>query len=256
MLLQPKKIKNPPVAPMAGNANFGGCILDPAGCVCEGCNIRPLSMCNVLTSDEMRHFRELGHSVAYNPKATLFVQDDPADHIFNLTEGMVRLYKLLPDGRRQIVGFALPGDFLGLALEPSYSFSVDAVTGAVACRFPRKIFEEYVDRTPVLMKRLHQSTTNELMMARQQMVLLGRRTAEERIAAFLVGLRNRLYRVGYRSATLALPMSRQDIADYLGLTIETVSRTLTKLARDKVILIVPNGVRFLMTDKLETMAAQ
>jgi cAMP-binding proteins - catabolite gene activator and regulatory subunit of cAMP-dependent protein kinases len=203
----------------------------------------------------MKSFRTLGHSVAFNPKTPLFAQDDPAESVYNLTEGMVRLYKLLPDGRRQIVGFALPGDFLGLALEDNYSFSADAVTTAISCRFSRRIFESYVDQTPALLKRLHQSATYELTLAREQMVLLGRRSAEERIAAFLVGLRDRLYRIGYQSATLNLPMSRQDIADFLGLTIETVSRTFTKLAKDKVILIVPDGVRFLKTEKLETMAA-
>ncbi len=255
MLLRPKKIKGTPREPAIGDANCGGCILDPAGCLCEGCRIRSLSVCNVLSAEEMKSFRTLGHSVAFNPKTPLFAQDDPAESVYNLTEGMVRLYKLLPDGRRQIVGFALPGDFLGLALEDNYSFSADAVTTAISCRFSRRIFESYVDQTPALLKRLHQSATYELTLAREQMVLLGRRSAEERIAAFLVGLRDRLYRIGYQSATLNLPMSRQDIADFLGLTIETVSRTFTKLAKDKVILIVPDGVRFLKTEKLETMAA-
>ncbi|MEN3931649.1 helix-turn-helix domain-containing protein [Microvirga sp. W0021] len=254
MLLQPKKFKDP-VEPAFGDPNCGGCVLDPSGCLCDGCKIRPLSVCNVLNEQEIKTFRNLGHSVGYNAKTSLFSQDEEADAVFNLTEGMVRLYKLLPDGRRQIVGFALPGDFLGLAFEPTYSFSADAVTSAVACRFPRKLFEAYVDQTPALLKRLHEAATYELTLAREQMVLLGRRSAEERIAAFLIGLRDRLYRIGYHSPTLRLPMSRQDIADFLGLTIETVSRTLTKLAKDKVILIVPDGIRFLKMEKLETLAA-
>lgn len=255
MLLRPKKFKGSPANPSLGDPDCGGCILDPDGCVCEGCKIKQLSVCNVLSAEELNNFRTLGHSVAFNSKVTLFTQDDPADAVYNLTEGMVRLYKLLPDGRRQIVGFALPGDFLGLALEDNYSFSADAVTPAVSCRFPRKLFEAYLDTTPALLKRLHQAATYELTLAREQLVLLGRRSAEERIAAFLIGLRDRLYRIGYESPTLNLPMSRQDIADFLGLTIETVSRTITKLARDKVILIVPDGIRFLRTEKLETLAA-
>ncbi len=254
MLTRPKKLKTSAQAKGAGEAECGGCVLDSDGCLCDGCKIRFLSICNILSDDELKNFRTLGHSVSFGSKVSLFAQDDPADAVYNLTEGMVRLYKLLPDGRRQIVGFALPGDFLGLALDPHYSFSADAVTSAVACRFSRKIFETYVDETPALLKRLHQSATYELTLAREQMVLLGRRSAEERIAAFLIGLRERLSRIGYQSATLNLPMSRQDIADFLGLTIETVSRTFTKLAKEKTILIVPDGVRFLKLEKLEALA--
>lgn len=235
--------------------NCGFCVLDPTGCSCEGCNIKSFSVCNVLSAEEMKNFRTIGHSIAFNAKTSLFAQDDVADSVFNVTEGMVRLYKLLPDGRRQIVGFALPGDFLGLSLEERYSFSADAVTASVSCRFSRKAFSTYVDQTPLLLKRLHEHATYELSLAREQMVLLGRRSAEERIAAFLLGLRNRLYRIGHQSVTLSLPMSRQDIADFLGLTIETVSRTFTKLAKEKSILIVPDGIRFLKVEKLESMAA-
>jgi len=135
-----------------------------------------------------------------------------------------------------------------------YGVSAEAVTETRACRFPRKTFAEYVDEKPHLLRRLHEFAGHELSLAQDQMVLLGRRSAEERIAAFLVGLRERLARIGQSSVTLSLPMSRQDIADFLGLTIETVSRTFTKLAKDKVLLVVPDGVRIMNPERLEAIA--
>jgi CRP/FNR family transcriptional regulator len=168
----------------------------------------------------------------------------------------VRLYKLLPDGRRQIVGFALPGDFLGLALADGYGFCADAVTAVSACRFSRDTFADFADRHPAMLRRLHDMATHELALAQQQMVLLGRRDAEEKIASFLLALQERWARIaGKASVTIDLPMGRQDIADFLGLTIETVSRTLNRMARDRLLVIVPDGVRVLDAPRLEALAS-
>jgi CRP/FNR family transcriptional regulator len=101
---------------------------------------------------------------------------------------------------------------------------------------------------------LHEFAGHELSLAQDQMLLLGRRSAEEKIAAFLLNLQGRYGRIGVTSVTVPLPMSRQDIADYLGLTIETVSRTMTKLAREKLLVIVPDGVRLLDRPRLVRMA--
>jgi CRP/FNR family transcriptional regulator len=165
----------------------------------------------------------------------------------------VRLVRLLSDGRRQIIGFALPGDFLGLALEDTYGFSAEAVDHVKACRFERRRFSGFVDEKPHLLKRLHGFATHELALAQEQMVLLGRRTAEEKVAAFLIGLRDRWSRIESRHVHVTLPMSRQDIADYLGLTIETVSRTISRFAREKALVVVPDGVRLLDVSRLEAM---
>jgi CRP/FNR family transcriptional regulator len=205
---------------------------------CAACEIRPISVCSALERDELHDLEALSRLARFDARATVFSQGEPADNVFNITSGMVRLYKLLPDGRRQIVGFALPGDFLGLALMERYGVSADAVTEVTACRFPRVAFTAYIDTKPHLLRRLHAFASHELSLAQEQMVLLGRRSATERLAAFLVGLRDRLARLGHHSATLPLPMSRQDIADFLGLTIETVSRTITKLARSRILLVV------------------
>ena len=221
---------------------------------CLDCKVRAVSVCAALDSDELRALEALAQQTAFAPKETLFLHDHPVDTVYNLTEGVVRLYKLLPDGRRQIVGFALPGDFLGLAMGDQYGVCADAVDLVKACRFWREPFSDLLDEKPHLLRRLHTFMTHELSLAQDQMVILGRRTAEEKIASFLIGLRNRWARLNGASVTIHLPMGRQDIADFLGLTIETVSRTLSRFARDRAILIVPDGVRLLDQQRMEQLA--
>jgi CRP/FNR family transcriptional regulator len=135
-------------------------------------------------------------------------------------------------------------------LSERYAFSADAVGQVSACRFSRATFASLVDDKPHLLRRLHEAATHELTQAQDHMVLLGRRNAEEKVATFLVLLRDRLVRLGHGAITLPLPMTRHDMADYLGLTLETVSRTISKLARDRVILVVPDGVRILEPARL------
>jgi CRP/FNR family transcriptional regulator len=212
---------------------------------CERCKVRLVSVCAALSGDELQDMERMSHGARFAAREVLVSEGSPAESVFTVTEGVVRLYRLLADGRRQVLGFALPGDFLGLSLSETYSFAADAVTDTVVCRFSRKAFRAYVEQRPHLMRRLHEFASHELSLAQDQMVLLGRRSAEERVAAFLIMMRDRLRRLGHTSPSLALPMSRQDIADYLGLTIETVSRTFTKLAKAKSIVVVPDGVRLL-----------
>ncbi|MDE2361573.1 MAG: helix-turn-helix domain-containing protein [Hyphomicrobiales bacterium] len=224
--------------------------------MCRHCETRALSVCSPLEGEAFYGLQRLNHPVTFPARAVLFNQDSPARHVYTIVHGVVRLYKLLPDGRRQIVGFALPGDFLGLALADGYGFCADAVTAVSACRFSRDHFAEFADQYPTVLRRLHEMATHELALAQQQMVLLGRRDAEEKIASFLLALQQRWGRIhGKTSVTIDLPMGRQDIADFLGLTIETVSRTLNRMARDRLLVIVPDGVRVLDAAKLDKLAS-
>jgi CRP/FNR family transcriptional regulator len=222
---------------------------------CDECKVRLFSVCGALEPSELDELDRLSQVKNFPARTMLFDQGALAGSVFNVTEGMVRLYKSLPDGRRQIVGFALPGDFLGLALMDRYGVAAEAVTQVRVCRFARPAFLAYVDGKPHLLRRLHEFAGHELSLAQDQMLLLGRKTAEEKVAAFLLNLQTRYTRIGAPSVTIPLPMNRQDIADYLGLTIETVSRTLTRFAREKVIVIVPDGVRLLMVERLDQLAA-
>jgi CRP/FNR family transcriptional regulator, anaerobic regulatory protein len=217
---------------------------------CSDCSIRRLSICALLDQDEVREIGDLVRHVRFAACETVFAQEDVATSFCSVFEGVLRLYKLLPDGRRQIVGFALPGDFLGTSTAGRHGFSADAIGPVTVCQFNRAAFALFSGHKPNLLRRLNELTVRELNQARDHMVLLGRRSAEEKVATFLVDWRDRLARLGEVAATVPLPMSRQDIADYLGLTIETVSRTLAG-----VIEIVPRGIRLLDSARAEALAA-
>ena len=231
------------------------CKQDTCTTGCQECSVRLFSVCAALEPSELDELERISQTRLFEPKATLFEQGALAGSVFNITEGVVRLYKSLPDGRRQIVGLALPGDFLGLALMDRYGVTAEAVNRVRVCRFARLTFLPYVDDKPHLMRRIHEFAGHELSLAQDQMLLLGRRSSEEKVAAFLLNQQTRYARIGTSSVTVPLPMSRQDIADHIGLTIETVSRTLTKMAREKVIVIVPDGVRLLDAERLDQLAA-
>ncbi len=222
---------------------------------CEHCQARHLSVCAALDEDELSSLDRLARKVCFSARDTMFEQDQPSDVVYNITSGTARLYKLLPDGRRQVVGFALTGDFLGLSMGERNVFSADALTDLSVCVFQRQSFSDFVDSHPRLLRRMHDFASHELTIAQEQMVILGRRTAEEKVVAFLVALRDRQSRINGSAVNVPLPMTRQDIGDFLGLTVETVSRMFTRLAKQKAIVITPDGVRLLEPTRLVAMAA-
>jgi len=156
-----------------------------------------------------------------------------------LTHGTGRLYKMLGDGRRQIVGFALPGDFLGLPISNRYSCSLDAISQVATCKFLTEPFLAFLKANPKSLYSMLQASLHETNVAREHMLLLGRGTAEEKVTEFIISWRERVGRGDVLSNLVPLPMSRNDIADFLGLTIETVSRVLAKLEREDVVRLVP-----------------
>ncbi|TDR94079.1 Crp/Fnr family transcriptional regulator [Enterovirga rhinocerotis] len=223
---------------------------------CMNCDLRPVSICGALVDEELAELAQLSERRSFAAREVLTIQGDRSDVVFNVLAGTIRLYSLLPDGRRQIVGFLLPGDFLGLSMEERSPFCADAVVDSRACCFRRAGFQEFLDRKPHLLRRLHRAAVQEMTMAQHHLVLLGKARAEVRVLSFLLHMRRRWSAIGGRSSvTVPLPMSRQDIADYIGLTISTVSRTLTALERDRRILIVPDGVRLLDLPGIEASVA-
>jgi CRP/FNR family transcriptional regulator, anaerobic regulatory protein len=228
---------------------------EPDGQPCAGCSVRGFSICAALDKAELRELESLGRHVHFASCDTVFAQEEMTTSFYNLLKGVMRLYKLLPDGRRQIVGFALPGDFLGMATSTRHSFSADAIGSVAVCRFSRTSFARFIEDKPHLLRCINELAVRELSQAQDHMVLLGRRSAKEKVATFLIGWRDRLAQLKGPAKTVPLPMSRQDIADYLGLTIETVSRTFTKLDRDGVIEIMPGSVSLLDPARAEALAA-
>jgi len=222
--------------------------------VCAACRVRSVSVCSALEPDELRDLAAIADDVQFAQRTEIVSEGEAVNTIYNITEGTVRTYRLLPDGRRQIFGFLMAGDFLGLSLPETYGFSADAITPVRTCRFTRSRFEAFLESKPRLLRRLHDAAGHEIALAQDHMVLLGRRTAEEKVAGFLVGLRDRLQRIGGGAVMIPLPMTREDIADHLGLTIETVSRIFTKLVRQRALIIVPGGVRLLGAEALDRLA--
>jgi CRP/FNR family transcriptional regulator len=185
----------------------------------------------------------------------IFNEADPAEYVYNVTAGAVKVYKLLGDGRRQITGFLFAGDFLGLIHNEAYVYSAEALAPTTLCRFPRRKLEALLDEMPHLEQRLLAMASHELAAAQDQMVLLGRKSARERVVSFMLMLSNSAVRHGRPGDPVSLPMSRSDIADYLGLTIETISRTLTQLRKQRLIeLLDEKQVRLSKRSELQEIA--
>ena len=191
---------------------------------------------------ELRQLQRLATHVYFRSGQTIFSERELADTVFGLSQGVVRLYKRLPDGRRQVLSFALPGDFLGMPFAERHNFSADAVGEVALCGFSRGELTKFIQSSPNIMRLMIEFAIRELDMAQDQLLLLGNGSAEEKVAMFLVSWRNRLARITPFSETVPLPMRRQDIADFLGLKLETVSRTLAKLEHRNVLRLVPKGV--------------
>jgi len=208
---------------------------------CAACAVRDMAFCGALETDEMPRVLSILTTLEIDPHQPIIDEGEPADYLFNVTGGAVKLYKLLPDGRRQITGFLFEGDFLGIAMNERYAYSAEAVDKVALCRFPRRKLESLLDEFPKLEKRLLGMASNELVQAQDQILLLGRKTAQEKIISFMLSLSNRATKRGEAPSPIALPMGRADIADYLGLTTETVSRSITHLKRDGHIRLLQGG---------------
>jgi CRP/FNR family transcriptional regulator len=168
--------------------------------------------------------------------ATVFWDGEEVGHVFTIVEGVLRLFKILPDGRRVVTRFAYPGDLLGISLKDHYLCSAEAVTAMKLRRVARAQFRDQMDRSAELRPLLLSLLCDEAAAAQDQITLLARKTAEERVSSFLLGSARRLSNDGDLRSVVDIPMTRQDMADHLGLTIETVSRTMTKLASGGVIV--------------------
>lgn len=172
-------------------------------------------------------------------KEHVFCEGDPRTHVFRIEEGVVALSKLLGDGRRQIIDFAYPGDYIGLGVQCDHIFDAQATCPAKVRCLSAVALERDAAKDASLALKLYKAVSSELAAARSLLVSVGQRTAMERIATFLVNLCKRNETAdNVEPGVVQLPMRRSDIADLLGLTIETVSRTITKLRTMKIIEVI------------------
>lgn len=196
-------------------------------------------------------------AVNFGPKAIIFVEGNPADTLFEVEAGVVMLYKLLLDGRRQVTGFAYPGDLFGLSGQESYSYSAQAIGPVKLLAISRARFNSVRTTQPGVDRRLFAAIGEDLRRAQEHILLLGRKTAIEKVSSFILGIWQQTGAAAEPPTPLVhLPVSRGDMADYLGLTVETISRTIAELkARKAIRLRSTDNIEILDVDALEDMAA-
>ncbi len=221
---------------------------------CQRCKVRNRAICSALEDEQLVDLNAISEHITLERERTVFFEGDPADYLYNIIDGNVRIHKSLADGRRQITGFLYSGDFLGLSVAGMYPYSAETIATTTFCRFSRKGMNKIIEKYPAFEHNLLQLASHELAAAQEHVLLLGRKTAAERLCSFILNTHKKQESIIERHSA-SLPMTRQDIADYLGLTIETVSRTFTRLKKTGAIrLPEPDIVEIANMDHLEDLA--
>lgn len=209
-------------------------LLDPAcgqADDCTGCEARIVGLCAPMGHGPLEELAASSDRVVFSPRDPLFHQGDPARHVFILREGAARVLRLLPDGRQAAMGLRFGGDVLGFTTASEHGLGAEALSGAVACRIDRRSFDGLLRRHPDLERHFLDLCARELAETQDHLVALGRFTAEERVAAFLVSFVHARELRGFGGPVFELPTTRADMGELLGLTLETVSRTMSAFRR-------------------------
>lgn len=209
---------------------------------CDTCAVRHRAVCGALTRPEIERLNAMAHHKTLQPGHIILRDNEEPGYFANIVTGVVKLTKSLGDGRQQIVGLQFASDFLGRPFRKFSPYHAEAVTDVHLCTFEKVQFERLAKEYQDFEHRLFEHTLDELDAAQEWMLLLGRKTAEEKVASFLLMVARRMQTVGCKTLTGAtmrfeLPLARAEVADFLGLTIETVSRQFTRLKVDKVITL-------------------
>ena len=211
---------------------------------CGDCPIRHRAVCARCETDELAQLEQIKYYRSYQAGQTIIWSGDRMEFVGSVVTGIATLTQTMEDGRRQMVGLLLPSDFVGRPGRATAAFDVTATTDLVMCCFRKKPFEEMMGSTPHIAQRLLEMTLDELDAAREWMLLLGRKTAREKIASLIAIIARREAALQTRRAkgmlSVDLPLTREEMADYLGLTLETVSRQVSALKKDGVISLEGN----------------
>jgi CRP/FNR family transcriptional regulator, anaerobic regulatory protein len=216
--------------------------------LCRNCEVRHKGLCGALEPSQLLSLSKHTQMVRQQAGTELIADDSEIRTYANVMRGVVKLTKMLEDGRQQVVGLQFAPDFLGRLFGKQNTITAEAASDVELCKIPKTALERLVQEHPELEHRLHEQALRELDEARDWMMTLGRKTASEKVASFLWLIATHIDPVTeakrqdglIESITFDLPLSRTDIADFLGLTIETVSRQLTKLRKDGVIEVINN----------------
>ncbi len=208
---------------------------------CADCNIRYRAVCSTCDNDELAQLEEIKYYRTYDAGQPIMFEGDEMHFVGSVVSGAATLSRSLPDGRVQMVGLMLPSDFIGRPNRETVDFDVTAIQKVTLCCFRRKPFEAMVASTPHIGQRLLEMTLDELDVARDWMLLLGRKTAREKITFLLALIARRTADLHMTKVSeelpFEMPMSREAMANYLGLTIETVSRQMTALRKEGIITL-------------------
>lgn len=224
--------------------NFdAGNSIQPKTDYCATCAAHKFALCSKLDGDELSSFGSSSTHKTFQPGQMLFSECDKAKYFYTIVSGEVRLSRMLDDGRRQITGFKSNGDFIGLSTDGEYTADAEAINEVVVCQFSVPNLNNSMQEFVVVQQRLMEMMQDEVIKLQNHMLLLGRKTPVEKIANFLAERADKVIahhpeKAEAETLEINLPMSRTDIADYLGLTIETVSRTFTKLRKNGVITLL------------------
>lgn len=207
---------------------------------CEDCPIRHRAVCARCEGDELEKLEQIKYYRKFEAGQSIIWAGDRMDFVGSVVSGIATLSQAMEDGRTQMVGLLLPSDFVGRPGRNVAAYDVVATTDVVMCCFRRTPFEDMMQRTPHIAQRLLEMTLDELDSAREWMLVLGRKTAREKIASLLSIIARRDATLNMRgpgagSVVFNLPLTREAMADYLGLTLETVSRQISALRKDGVI---------------------
>ena len=225
---------------------------------CIACSVRDLAVCSALKGNELEQLNAVMRESSLSKGDYLFSEGDEANFVFIIFSGVIQLDKLLADGRRQITGFLFKGDLLGLAKDGIYTCSAEAISDVQICKFKLVEFENLIEEFPELEHQLLKIARNELAEIQQQLLLLGRKTAIERLASFIISLSDRAVIRGEPDTPVSISMTRNSIGDYLGLTTESVSRSMTRLKKFGAIFVdnEHQRINILNRDKLEELTGE
>jgi len=208
---------------------------------CRDCPIRHQAVCAHCEHDELALLEQIKYYRRFEAGQTVIWSGDRMDFVASVVTGLASLTQTMEDGRRQMVGLLLPSDFIGRPGRATAAYDITAISDVMMCCFRKKPFEEIMARTPRIAQRLLEMTLDELDAAREWMLLLGRKTAREKIASLLAIIARRDAALKLRGTgndiSFDLPLTREAMADYLGLTLETVSRQISALRKDGVIVL-------------------
>ncbi len=200
---------------------------------CDLCAVRERSICADLGPREFAYVEKTMARRHVERGKAIMAEGEPNDSLYVVVGGSFRLSKILEDGRRQVTGFLFPGDFAGVRATSSNAYTAEALESSVVCFFPHKFLNDIAEDAPGVKDRLIARGQTEYHKAQDHIVLLGKKTAEERVISFIYLVDKAIgVDAGPGKRRVPLPMARQDIADYLGLRLETLSRTLTALKRE------------------------